>query len=137
MMGNIRLLVTSISLVVIFTMILVAANSMAMSIRERVREIGILKALGFRRAQILGLLLGESVFLALGGALLGALGAKFVYSGMPMAQVTGGMFQRFNVTPGIVLLCSTIGLLVGIVAAGFPAWQASRRRVIDALREVA
>jgi putative ABC transport system permease protein len=137
MMGNIRLLVTSISLVVIFTMILVAANTMAMSIRERVREIGILKALGFRRRQILGLLMGESVFLALGGALLGALGAKFIYSGMPMAQVTGGMFQRFNVTPPIVLICSAIGLLVGILAAGFPAWQASRRRVIDALREVA
>jgi putative ABC transport system permease protein len=137
MMGNIRLLVTSISSVVIFTIVLVAANTMAMSIRERVREIGILKALGFRRAQILGLLLGESVLLSLSGALLGALGAKFVYSGVKLAAVTGGMFQRFYVTPEVVLMCAGIGLFVGIVSAGVPAWQAARRRVIEALREVA
>ena len=67
MMGNVRLLVTSICSVMMFTIVLVAANTMAMSIRERVREIGILKALGFRRLQILSLLLGESVILAVGG----------------------------------------------------------------------
>jgi putative ABC transport system permease protein len=136
MMGNIRLLVTSICSVVIFTIVLVAANTMAMSIRERVREIGILKALGFRRAQILGLLLGESVFLAMGGALIGALGAKVLYSGAKMGAVTGGMFQRFNVTPGIVVICAAIGLTVGVISAGLPAWQAARRRVVDALREI-
>jgi putative ABC transport system permease protein len=137
MMGNIRLLVTSISSVVIFTIVLVAANTMAMSIRERVREIGILKALGFRRAQVLGLLLGESVFLSLSGALLGALGARLLYARANMAVVTGGMFQRFNVTPWIMLLCAAIGLGVGIVSAGVPAWQAARRRVVDSLREAA
>ena len=60
MMGNVRLLITAISSVVIFTIVLVAANTMAMSIRERVREIGILKALGFRKAHVLSLLIGES-----------------------------------------------------------------------------
>ncbi len=136
MMGNVRLLVTSICSVVIFTIILVAANTMAMSIRERVREIGILKALGFRKFQILSLLLGESVLLALGGALLGSLAAKFIYSGAKMAAVTGGMFQRFYVTPATLFICAAIGLTVGIVSAGLPAWQAARRRVVDALREV-
>jgi putative ABC transport system permease protein len=64
-----------------------------------VREIGVLKALGYRRRQILSLLLGESTLLALGGAALGSLGAKFFYAGVPMAVVTGGLFQRFRVTP--------------------------------------
>ncbi len=137
MMGNIRMLVTSISSVVIFTIILVAANTMAMSIRERVREIGILKALGFRRPQVMMLLLGESIFLSLGGALIGSLAAKLVYSGARMATLTGGMFQRFYVTPGIIVLCAAIGLGVGVISAGVPAWQAARRRVVDALREIA
>jgi putative ABC transport system permease protein len=136
MLGNIRLLVTSICSVVIFTIVLVAANTMAMSIRERVREIGILKALGFRKAQILSLLLGESIFLALGGTLLGSLAAKFIYSGAKMAAVTGGLFQRFYVTPMTLAICVGIGLTVGIVSAGFPAWQAARRRVVESLREV-
>ncbi len=136
MMGNIRFLITTISSVVIFTIILVAANTMAMSIRERVREIGILKALGFRKLQILSLLLGESILLATGGAALGTLGARFLYSGVNMGQVTGGLFQRFYVTPATLLLCITIGLFVGIVSAGIPAWQAAHRRVIDAIREV-
>jgi len=136
MMGNIRLLVTSICSVVIFTIVLVAANTMAMSIRERVREIGILKALGFRKSQVLSLLLGESVLLAVGGALLGSLGAKLIFSGARLAAVTGGMITRIKVTPATLALCASIGLFVGIVSAGIPAWQAARRHVVDALRDV-
>jgi putative ABC transport system permease protein len=136
MMGNIRMLVTSICSVVIFTIVLVAANTMAMSIRERVREIGILKALGFRKSQVLLLLLGESVFLAVAGALLGSLSAKVVFSGARLAAATGGMITRINVTPLTLLFCGSIGLFVGIVSAGIPAWQAARRRVVDALRDV-
>ena len=61
MLGNVQFLISSICLAVIFAVSLVAANTMAMSIRERVREIGILKTLGFRKAQVLGLLLSESL----------------------------------------------------------------------------
>ncbi len=136
MMGNIRLLITSICSVVIFTIVLVAANTMAMSIRERVREIGILKAVGFKRMQILSLLLGESMFLALGGALVGSFAAKWIFARVPMAEVTSGMLQRFYVTPTTLLICTGIGLFVGLFSAGVPAWQAARRRVVEALREI-
>ncbi|MDA2931519.1 FtsX-like permease family protein, partial [Acidobacteria bacterium AH-259-O06] len=136
MMGNVQFFITSICAVVIFAILLVAANTMAMSIRERVREIGVLKALGFRKLQILSLLLGESIFLALGGALIGSWSARILYSGVSMAKVTGGMIQRFYVTPGTLLLCAAIGLLVGILSAGIPAWRASQRSVVDALRRV-
>jgi len=137
MMGNVRLLITSIASVVIFTIVLVAANTMAMSIRERTREIGILKALGFRRSQILSLLLGESVFLSLAGALIGSFGARALFSNINMAMVTAGFLPRFYVTPGTLLICGGIGVFVGVIAAGLPAWSAARRPVIAALRQVA
>jgi putative ABC transport system permease protein len=136
MMGNVRLLITAISSVVIFTIVLVASNTMAMSIRERVREIGILKALGFRKVHILGFLVGESTLLALAGALIGSVGARVLFSRVKMSSLTAGFVQRFDVTFGTILLCAGIGLFVGIIAAGFPAWQAARRRVVDALRGV-
>ena len=136
MLGNVRLLITSICSVMMFTIVLVAANTMAMSIRERVREIGILKALGFRRLQILWLLLGESVVLAVSGALLGSVGAKLLFARARLAAATGGMIQQLHVRPETLLICTGIGLLVGVISAGIPAWQAARRRVVDALRDV-
>jgi len=134
MMGNVRFLITSIASVVTFTIVLVAANTMALSIRERTREIGILKALGYRKRHILSLLIAESVTMGVLGALLGGLGARYFFSGIDIAAVTGGFVQRFYVNPATLLLCLAIGGSVGIVAAGIPAWQAARRRVVDALR---
>jgi putative ABC transport system permease protein len=136
MLGNVQMLITAISSVVIFTILLVAANTMAMSIRERVREIGILKALGFRKIQILGLLIGESCVLAVSGALAGALGARLIFSRVQMSSLTAGFVQRFDVTPGTIAVCVGIGAFVGAAAAGVPAWRAARRRVVDALRGV-
>jgi len=135
-LGNVHFLIASISSVVIFTIVLLTANTMAMSIRERTREIGVLKAVGFRRAQILWLLLSESVALSLGGALIGALGARLIYDNLKMATMTIGMIQRFVVTPQTMILCATTGLLVGLVAAGVPAWRAASRPVIHAMREI-
>src|SRR5678815_1161108 len=80
MWGNVRLLVASIATVVIFTVILVAANTMAMSIRERTGEIAILKTLGFSPFQVFGLLITESILIALTGGLLGSLGGRYLYS---------------------------------------------------------
>jgi putative ABC transport system permease protein len=137
MMGNVQLLITSICSVVIFTIVLVAANTMAMSIRERVREIGILKAVGFQNRQILYLLLGESIFLAVSGALLGSMGARFVFAGLNLPALTGGFLQRVEITPMMLLICVAIGVMVGILAAGIPAWKASQRPAADALRRVA
>lgn len=136
MMGNVQLLITSICSGVIFAIVLVAANTMAMSIRERTREIGILKALGFRRWHVLFLLLSEAIVITLGGSLIGSWGARLLYSNLDLAQITAGFLQRFYVTPQTLTLCALIGLGVGILSAGIPAWQASRRPVVDALRRV-
>jgi putative ABC transport system permease protein len=137
MLGDVQFFITSIITVVVFTIVLVAANTMAMSIRERVREIGVLKALGFKSSQVLTLLIGEAVFLSLTGAAIGALGARIIFGGMPMAQITSGFIQRFYVTPTTLLICLAIGLAVGLVSAGVPAWTAARRPVVESLRRVA
>jgi putative ABC transport system permease protein len=136
MLGDVQTFITSIISVVVFAIILIAANTMAMSIRERSREIGVLKAIGFRSRQVLGLLIGESVALALGGALIGTLAARLIYHALPLAQMTSGFVQSLDVTAGIILSCSGIGAVVGLVSAGLPAWQASRKPVVEALRRV-
>jgi putative ABC transport system permease protein len=110
---------------------------MAMSIRERWREIGVLKTLGFQNNQVLALLMGESMLLALGGAVLGSFGAKLLFSNLDMATITAGFMQRLNVTAGTLVLCLGLGVLVGIVASGFPAWRAAQRPAVEAIRRVA
>ncbi len=74
MIGNVKAFIMSICLAVVFTILLVSANTMAMSIRERTREVAVLKTLGFTRNSILGLFIGEAVSLSLIGGLLGFAG---------------------------------------------------------------
>jgi putative ABC transport system permease protein len=80
MLGNVKLLLTAISGCVVFTILFVVGNTMAMSIRERTGEVAVLKTLGFRRNTILLLLAGESMVIALLGGILGAVGAKLAYA---------------------------------------------------------
>ncbi len=137
MLGNVRLLITSICSAVIFAVLLIAANTMAMSIRERVREIGILKALGFQRRQVLGLLLGESMLVAVIGSLLGVLLAKLLLSGANLASVTQGFIQTADVDPVTWAICGACALAIGLVSAGVPAWKAAQRPVVTALKNIA
>lgn len=80
MLGNIKLLFTAICGAVVFTILLVTGNTMAMSIRERTGEVAVLKTLGFRRNRILLILLGESLAISLLGGIFGGVGAKLIYA---------------------------------------------------------
>ena len=137
MMGNVQLLISGICTAILFAVILVAANTMAMSIRERTREIGIMKALGFRRIHVLSLLLFESVLLAFIGSALGAVLARLLLDNANLAMQSGGMVPNLRVGAGILLFCMGIGVLVGLVAAGVPAFRAANRPVVEAIRNVA
>jgi putative ABC transport system permease protein len=134
MLGNVRTLVVSISTVLIFTIILVAANTMAMSIRERTGEIAILKTLGFAPGHILSVLIGESAVIAVVGGLLGALSARYVYARMDISAMTTGFIQTFDVTWGTVALAAGISLAVAFTSTLVPAWNASRIPIADAVR---
>jgi putative ABC transport system permease protein len=73
MLGNVKAFILVISLAAIFTILLVSGNTMAMSIRERTREVALLKTLGFQRRTILGLFVGEAVAIAVLGGMIGTI----------------------------------------------------------------
>jgi putative ABC transport system permease protein len=131
--GNIEFLLLSIGSVVFFTLLLVTGNTMAIAVRERMRELAVLKAVGFSDAFVLTLVLGESLFLAaIGGGLGLALCKLFTLRGDP----TGGMLPYFYLAVPAVIVGLLAALAVGLVAGILPAWSAMRLRVADALRRV-
>ena len=136
MLGNLRGLVATIGGVIIFTLLLVSGNTMAMSVRERIRETAVLKALGFRRRQVLAMLVGEGVVITLAGGLLGSLGARLIFSSLDLASYSQGFFQKLTIPWTVIAAGSAVAALVGLLSAGLPAWLASRRTVVEGLRHV-
>jgi putative ABC transport system permease protein len=136
MLGNIRLFLSLIAAAVLFAIFLVTANTMAMTVRERSAEIAVLKTLGFRRGQILTMLVGESVAVALVGGIVGVGGARFIFGNLNWYRVTNGIIQHFNVTRETMAVGLLLAILLGAISAAIPAWQASRRSIVQALRQV-
>ncbi len=136
MLGNVKTLIASISSVVVFTILLVTANTMAMSIRERAREIAILKTLGFGRRRLLGVLMGESAVIALTGGVLGCMGARLFFSVVDVWRYTQGLFPIFIVEPSTILLGIVLSVLIGLASAALPAIRVSRLTIAEALRRV-
>jgi len=134
MLGNVRLLVMSITTVVLFTVILVAANTMAMSIRERTGEIAILKTLGFAPGRILSMMVTESMLIALAGGLLGSLGARYLYRTINLDTLTTGFVQQLDVRWNTVMLSAGIALAVAMLSTLLPAYNASRLPIAVAVR---
>jgi putative ABC transport system permease protein len=132
MLGNIKLLLNVICLAVVFTILLVAGNTMAMSVRERTGEVAVLKTLGFRQRSILYLLVGESVAIALLGGILGALGAKTTYSFIHITSTKGKAFGMLYAV-GVALLAAygTWMLFAGSTASR--PWMKVTRMVVTLL----
>jgi putative ABC transport system permease protein len=129
--GDIGAIMIAILAAVLFTMLLVSANTMAQSVRERTSEVGVLKTLGFSGRTILSLVLGEALLIAVLGGGLGLLTAWLI---VKRGDPTGGMLPIFilpgrNVAAGAALVV-TLGLLAGLM----PAVTAMRLKITDALR---
>ena len=123
-----------ISLVVIVIIMAVVANTMAMSVRERLGEYAIFKTLGFGGGFIWALIFGESLIISALGGLLGILltfPAARVFS-----KAVGTIIPVFIVEPQTILMDVAAALIVGVVAALFPSWQAVRVRIAEGLRRV-
>jgi putative ABC transport system permease protein len=132
-MGNIEFLILSIGSVVFFTLLLVTGNTMGIAIRERVRELAVLKAIGYSDVFLLLLVLAESLMIALVGGTLGVGLAKlFSLRGDP----TGGMLPFFHLSTEAAVAGIGLALAVGAIAGLTPAVSAMRLRVVDALRRV-
>ncbi len=133
MWGNVGFLVSAIGTAVFFAILLVAANTMMMAIRERVGEIAVLKTLGFQNGTLFGIVLAESIAITLLGGIVGLAGAKMAFPpGNPMsAFVPGFMVHGSTIVWGLL-----IATLLGVVSGAVPAWQSARLSVVQAFRRV-
>ena len=136
LLGNLKLLIGSISTVIVFTLVLVTAGTMSMAIRERVREIAILKTLGFGGARVFALILAESFGLAMAGGLLGCAGAWAALHLVDIYKVSRGLFVSFDLTLQILARSLGVAALLGVLSCVFPACASMKRSVVDGLRTV-
>ena len=134
MWGNIKLLIGSICTVVVFTLLLVTVSTMSMAIRERFRELAVLKAIGFRRHELFAFILAESFGLSVLGAIVGAGGAYAFFHTIDIQKLSGGVFVYFEVTPRMLGLSFLVATVLGIIASIQPAVSVARTSVVDGLK---
>jgi putative ABC transport system permease protein len=135
LLGNIKLFLMAICGAVTFTILLVSGNTMAMSVRERIKEVGVLKTLGFNNDAILGMLIGEAVTVSLIGGAIGLLIASVLTVGVGKAAATMlPQLHNLSVTPATALLALGIAALIGFISSFIPAWNAARTSILDSLR---
>ncbi|MBZ5638544.1 MAG: ABC transporter permease [Acidobacteriia bacterium] len=131
--GDIGAILRSVLLAVFFTILLVAGNTMAQSVRERVGEIAVLKTLGYSDGKVLGLVMAESLLLSGVGGLLGlGLGWVLIQRGDP----TGGQLPIFFLPVRDLVRGVGLVLALGVATGVPPAVMALRLRIVDALRRV-
>lgn len=134
-LGNLKLFLMVICAAVTFTILLVAGNTMAMSVRERIKEVGVLKTLGFTSETILGIIIGEALSIALIGGAIGLVLAALLATAIGgIRQAMVAQLHGLTLTPGMALLCLGIALLIGGGSSFIPAWNASRTNILDSLR---
>ncbi len=135
-MGDLRGMIRIIGLAVVFSLLCVAGNAMAMSIRERTTEVAVLKAIGFEKGLILFIVLAESMLVAgLGGA-LGSLGCKALFEVVDLSRMTAGFLPFFYIPWSVTLQGLAVSLFVGFASGFLPAMRAANLSVIDGLRRV-
>ncbi len=133
-LGSVKAFILGICGAVVFTTLLVCANTMAMSIRERTREVAVLRTLGFTRGSILNLLLSESIAISLIGGLLGVAFASGAILFLARPGVGLPVSMHMTVPTALVAMC--VAFLVGIVSGIIPSYRASHLSIVDALRYI-
>jgi len=133
MMGGVKQFMYYIMAAITFSVLLVMGNTMAMSVRERTKEVGTLKAIGFQRGTIAGLFLAEALVLACIGGLIGVGGAEVLYRSFPFGTYIP-FFSQFIPTGTTLLTAFLLALLVGLVSVAYSAYRVSGLTIAEALR---
>jgi putative ABC transport system permease protein len=123
-----------VSFVVIGVILLVLANTMAMSARERINEYAVMKTIGFTGKHLVVLIAGEAIFIAIIGGLVGLILAVPVALGF--AQMFPTWFPNLPKMDTVVIMAFAAAIVVGIISAFFPALRAARMRIVDGLRYI-
>lgn len=137
-LGNLKLFLAAICGAVVFTLLLITTNMFSMSVRERTREVGILKTLGFSNAGILSLVVGEAMLIAAAGGLLGCGLAAGLCAGIAnlMRSAPGfvSVVRGLSFSPLVTILTASVALLVGLISSLAPGLYAARTSIVDALQ---
>jgi putative ABC transport system permease protein len=135
MIGDLGVLVGAIGLGVCFTILLVTANTMSMAVRERRTEIAVLKTLGFRGGQLMGLIVAEALLIGGTGGVLGLAGTEWALWALNRApgQTVLGI-AHLELRPAVALAGVAVALGLGFAAGFVPAFGAYRARVTEMLR---
>ncbi len=133
LIGNVKLFLLSICSAVVFTILLVSANTMAMSVRERIKEVGVLKTVGFTNGKILAMIVAESVIIAMVGGLIGCLLAFLASLGLRNVQL---LFGGFQMPPVVLVISLATSTAIGVLSSIIPAMSASRVPITESLRHV-
>jgi putative ABC transport system permease protein len=141
MAGNLALLLNGIGVAVTFTILLVVANTMSIAVRERRKEIGVLKTLGFTSRQVMGLVVAESLLIGTAGGVIGIAGSRGIMWLLTHAPgikdaLAGIGLSEISLQPLVALLGLAVALFLGLAAGFVPALGAYRARITDALRTV-
>ncbi len=134
--GNIRAIILSLIVVVLLTVLLISGNSMAMTLRDRIPEVALLRTLGFGTGRIALLLFGEAVLLGVVGGVLGACGALALFTGgIDLGTITSGL-GLISVTPPVAALSLAAAVAVSALSGTIPIAGALRIAPAIALRKV-
>jgi putative ABC transport system permease protein len=133
MVGNIPALMAAIGGAVTFAIVMAALNTMLMASRERTRDLGVMKALGFTDATAFTLLLGESLIVSALGGVCGVGVALASEQGIA-AFLSAQLFPGYQITRSMVATGLAAALAIGLIAGIVPAWRAARLRTIQAMR---
>jgi putative ABC transport system permease protein len=133
MTGSIKQFLYGIMAAITFSLLLVMGNTMAMTVRERTKEVGTLKAIGFKRRTIAGLFLGESILLAIVGAAIGIGGAVLLYRSIDMSLYIPNLVS-FKPEPETLIAAFVLSILVGIVSVVYSTYRVTGLTIAEALR---
>jgi len=135
-LGNVKAFILSICGAVVFTILLVSANTMAMSVRARTSEVAVLKTLGFTKQRVLSLFVGEAVALSVIGGGLGILSAAGLTLFLSKSPIAVGVPAGFTVTFPTMLVALFVAAFVGLLSGSLPAYNASRTNIVEGLRHI-
>ncbi len=136
MVGDLAGMIRSIGFAVVFSLLCVAGNALAMALRERTTEIAVLKAIGFQNGLVLMLVLAEAMVVTGVGGVIGALGSKAFFDAVDVSKYSLGALPFFFVPWNAALLGVGVSIVIGFVSGLVPAYRAAHLSVINGLRKV-